>query len=122
MARIGWSLFVAPVFVVACLNLCAMEEPPEGFSPLFNGKDLSGWKVPPGDNGHWKVVDGVIDYDAQSEGKGDKCLWTEKSYRDFVLRIDWKLKKEPGFVHRVPGILPDGSHKKKADGKEVREE
>jgi hypothetical protein len=122
MARIGCLLFVAAVFAVTGLNSSAKEEAPEGFTPLFNGKDLSGWNVPPGDNGHWKVVDGVIDYDAQSEGKGDKCLWTEKSYRDFVLRIDWKLKKEPGFVHRVPVILPDGSHKKGADGKEVTEE
>ena len=36
----------------------------DGFVSLFNGRDLSGWKVPAGDNGHWKVVDGVIDYDA----------------------------------------------------------
>ena len=45
---------------------------PAGFTPLFNGKDLAGWKVPEGDNGHWKVVDGVIDYDARSEATGDK--------------------------------------------------
>ena len=24
----------------------------EGFASLFNGKDLTGWKVPEGDNGH----------------------------------------------------------------------
>src|SRR5262245_37559103 len=53
------------------------EQPPEGFVPLFNGKDLSGWRVPEGDGGHWKVIDGVIDYDAESEAKGDKSLWTE---------------------------------------------
>src|SRR3954451_63369 len=76
--------------------------PPEGFTSLFNGKDFTGWKVPEGDNGHWKILDGVIDYDARSEAKKDKNLWTEKSYRDFVLRIDWKLKKEPGYMNRVP--------------------
>ena len=43
--------------------------PPEGFVSLFNGKDLTGWKVPEGDGGHWKVVDGVIDYDAGSQAK-----------------------------------------------------
>ncbi|MGH9370698.1 MAG: family 16 glycoside hydrolase, partial [Vicinamibacterales bacterium] len=37
------------------------------FVSLFNGKDLTGWKIPAGDNGHWKVVDGVIDYVAASE-------------------------------------------------------
>src|SRR5262249_24982075 len=94
---------------------------PEGFVSLFNGKDLRGWKVPAGDNGHWKVVGGVIDYDARSEAKGDKNLWTTKSYRDFVLRIDWRLKTdEPGYPNLVPVILPDGSHKKGPDGKEER--
>ena len=42
----------------------------DGFVSLFNGIDLKGWKVPEGDNGHWKVVDGVIDYDARSESPG----------------------------------------------------
>ena len=90
----------------------------QGFTSLFNGKNLSGWKVPEGDNSHWKVIDGVIDYDARSEAKGDKCLWSEKSYRDFILRVDWRLKKEPGFLHRIPVILPDGNTKKGADGKD----
>ena len=39
----------------------------EGFVPLFTGLDFRGWKVPEGDNGHWKVVNEVIDYDAESE-------------------------------------------------------
>jgi hypothetical protein len=95
----------------------ADSTPPEGFTSLFNGRDLTGWKVPKGDNGHWKVKDGVIDYDARSEAKKDKALWTEKSYTDFVLRIDWRLKKEPGFTWKVPLIGPDGETKQGADGK-----
>lgn len=92
---------------------------PEGFKSLFNGKDLVGWKVPAGDNGHWKVVDGVIDYDAKSEAKGDKNLWTEKSYKNFVLRVDWRLKTDPGLKHPVPVILPSGLTKKDEKGKDV---
>ena len=49
--------------------------PPSGFRALFNGKDFTGWKVPEGDNGHWKIIDGIIDYDAESEAKCDKNLW-----------------------------------------------
>jgi hypothetical protein len=97
------------------------DTPPAGFVALFNGKDLTGWKVPAGDNGHWKVKDGAIDYDARSESKEkDKCLWTEKSFKDFVLRADWRLKNdEPGFMNpRVKQVQPDGSNKKKADGKD----
>ena len=47
---------------------------PEGFVSIFNGKDLTGWKIPEGDGGHWKVVDGVIDYDAGSQAQGQEPL------------------------------------------------
>ena len=59
----------------------ADNDPPPGFVALFNGRDLSGWKVPAGDNGHWKVIDGAIDCDAQSESKiADKSLWSEREF------------------------------------------
>src|SRR5438552_18667752 len=79
-------------FVASSLALgqTADNEPPPGFIALFNGNDFTGWKVPEGDGGHWKVVDGVIDYDAESEGKGDKCLWTQREFGDFVLNVDWR--------------------------------
>ena len=92
----------------------------EGFVSLFNGKDLTGWKVPEGDGGHWKVVDGVIDYDAGSEAKGDKALWSEREYGDFVLQIDWRLKEAPFINKNIPYILPDGTHAKDIHGKELR--
>lgn len=94
--------------------------PPEAFVSLFNGKDLSGWKVPAGDNGHWKVVDGVIDYDAQSEATGDKSLWSDQEYGDFVLQVDWRLKEAPFLNKNVPYILPDGTHARDVHGKEMR--
>jgi hypothetical protein len=93
---------------------------PAGFTPIFNGKDLTGWKVPVGDNGHWKVVDGVIDYDASSEATGDKNLWTEKEYGDFVLRVEWRFKETPYTNPNVPIIRWDGAHKKGPDGKEIK--
>jgi hypothetical protein len=92
-----------------------------GFTSLFNGKDLTGWKVPAGDNGHWKVVDGVIDYDAESEAPGnDKSLYSEREFANFVLRVDWRIKSTPYINPGVPIILPSGLHKKDADGKEIR--
>jgi hypothetical protein len=53
---------VAGLVPLGCVH-AADNVPPEGFVSLFNGKDLGGWKVPEGDNGHWKVVDGRIDCD-----------------------------------------------------------
>ncbi|MFL5244474.1 MAG: family 16 glycoside hydrolase [Gemmataceae bacterium] len=98
----------------------ADEKAPEGFKSLFDGKDLHGWKAPSGDNGHWKVVDGVIDYDAQSEAAGDKSLWSEKEYSDFILQVDWRLKEAPFLNTNVPYILPDGTHARDIHGKEMR--
>jgi hypothetical protein len=93
---------------------------PPGFACLFNGKDLAGWKAPDGDNGHWKVVNGVIDYDAASEAKGDKNLWSEKEYGNFVLQVDWRIKETPYVNPSVPYILPDGTHAKDITGKEMK--
>ena len=61
-----------------------------GFESLFNGKNLKGWKTPSGEH-TWKVVDGVIDYEA----KGGN-LTTEKSFGDYVLRLDWRFKRTAG--------------------------
>ncbi len=91
-----------------------------GFTSLFDGKDLAGWKIPPGDNGHWKVVDGVIDIDAESESKAeDKSLWTEREFGDFVLRVDWRLKETPYTNPNVHIVKPDGTSKKDAQGKPI---
>jgi hypothetical protein len=93
---------------------------PAGFVSLFSGKDLAGWKVPAGDNGHWKVVDGVIDYDARSEATGDKALWSEREYADFVLRLDWRIKETPWMNPNVRIVMPDGRNKKDAQGNEIK--
>jgi hypothetical protein len=103
---------------LAVLVSAAGAQQPQ-FVSLFNGKDFTGWKVPVGDNGHWKIVDGVIDYDAASEAK-DKNLWSEKSYGDFILRVEWRIKETPYVNPRVPIIRHDGTHKKDANGQEIR--
>jgi hypothetical protein len=105
---------------LSLLTAVAAAQAPAGFEPLFNGRDLTGFKVPEGDNGHWKVVDGVIDYDARSEAKGEKSLFTVREFSDFVLRVDWRIKATPYVNPGVPIIRPDGTHKKGPDGKEIR--
>ena len=115
MLRVAFVLSCA--LVVHCSAFAADNEAPEGFISLFNGKDLSGWKIPEGDNGHWKVVDGVIDYDAQSEAKGAKDLMSEKEFTNFVLHVDWRFKETPYINPRVFYILPDGSEAKDSTGK-----
>jgi hypothetical protein len=114
-----------PLFGLVLLPLVALAtsataaDAPPGFVSLFNGKDFTGWKVPVGDGGHWKVADGVIDYDAESQAKDDKNLWTVGEYADFVLRLEWRIKETPYTNPNVPIIRYDGTHKKGPDGKEI---
>jgi hypothetical protein len=120
---VGFSATLALIAGLSVLLIPATgvlaDDPPPGFVSLFNGRDLTGWKVPEGDNGHWKVVDGVIDYDAESEAPGDKSLWSEGEYGDFVLRVDWRIKDTPWVNPHAKIVMPDGSDKKGPDGKDV---
>lgn len=92
----------------------------EGFESLFNGKNFTGWKMPEGDNGHWKSEGGVIDYDGRSEAAGDKHLWTEKDYGNYTLIVDWRIKETPYINPRAASVLPDGSDEKGPDGKPIQ--
>jgi len=115
---VAWLL--AATLLGAAAQSAIAAEPPEGFVSIFNGADFTGWKVPEGDGGHWKIVDGVIDYDAESEAEGDKNLWSVKEYGDLVLRVDWRIKETPYVNPRVPYILPDGSHARDIHGEPMR--
>jgi len=114
--RCVWLMAAAAVVAV----MAPAGKAADDFVSLFNGRDLAGWKIPAGDNGHWRVVGGVIDYDAESEAAGDKALWSAREYGDFVLRADWRIKSTPYINPSVPIIRFDGTHKKDASGKEIR--
>lgn len=104
--------FFGAFIVSLCVQKMFAQDnvPPEGFTALFNGKDLTGWqgvvelprrqklaadpaklaeaqkaaneRVLP----HWTVKDGVLHYD----GKGNN-LQTVKDYKDFELLVDYKI-------------------------------
>jgi hypothetical protein len=76
--------------------------------------------VPAGDGGHWRVSGGVIDYDALSQSSGDKSLWSEREYGDFVLIVDWRIKETPFTNKAIPYILPDGTHARDIHGKQLQ--
>ena len=71
------------------------EEKAAGFVPLFNGKDLTGWRFgeesPPKElPANWKVEDGVI----KVTGGGKPHLASAAEYGDFELRLQWRGLKE----------------------------
>ena len=49
-----------------------------------------------------------------------QCLWTEESFGDFRLLIEWRIKRTSG-LYAMSTILPDGSLKKDAAGKVITE-
>lgn len=61
----------------------------EGFTPLFNGKNLDGWVVMGKAEG-WTVKNGVIHSDG---GKGGNWMRTTKQYDDYILRLQWRVSK-----------------------------
>jgi len=61
------------------------QDQEDGFTALFNGKDLSGWT---GNNHSYAVEDGNI---VIRPKKGGGKLYTEKEYSDFIFRFEFKL-------------------------------
>lgn len=62
----------------------------KGYTSLFDGKTLKGWKRLAG-TADYKVVDGAIQGTTVT-GSGNTFLVTEKEYGDFVLELDAKLE------------------------------
>lgn len=92
------------------------DERDAGFTALFNGRDLEGWKHA----GNWLVEEGVI----TRSGRGGSLVYTDaKVPDDFELRFDWKVAtgSNSGVYYRPTQyeyqILDNDVH---ADGKNPR--
>jgi hypothetical protein len=71
------------------------ESDEKGFSALFDGKTLNGWKLVGGHGPGYVVKDGVLVCPADGGGN----LFTEKEYPNFVFRFEFKT--EPGANNGV---------------------
>jgi hypothetical protein len=101
---IGALLAVA---LLVGLIATAQAPPKAAWVPLFNGKDLAGWK----NNGEekWVVERGTILCESAANKYG--YLTTEKTYGDFNLRLKFKGEAAGNsgvFFHaRITGIDPE---------------
>src|SRR5262249_30046282 len=98
-----WFYFalVATAFCAIQTALSADNTPPQGFESLFNGKDLTGWKVNKGGNmAVWGAENGMLFVN----GSGGGWLMTEKEYADFGLGLEYRLphKGNSGVALRSP--------------------
>lgn len=61
----------------------------EGFVPIFNGKDLTGWET--SGEAKWVVENGkLVGTQGHDNAPGD--LFTENAYKDFVLTVTYRLE------------------------------
>lgn len=89
----------AVLLLVSTTALLAVPpQVPAGSTPIFNGKDLTGWHVSRtnhhGTTGLFTVEDGVLLMAQRPFGQGGLLL-TDKTYRDFELSLE--AKPDPGF-------------------------
>ncbi|MFO0911660.1 MAG: DUF1080 domain-containing protein [Pirellulales bacterium] len=92
-----------------------VAEPESGFVSLYNGIDLTGWKVHDGLNGHWQPTDWQLIYDGQATGE-DPNLWTQESFGDFEMIVDWRWPGKSEQTTPRPVVLPNGDEAVNADG------
>ena len=82
------KLLCCAVFLTSATALVAGPK----LKPIFNGKDLSGWEVPDGNDeaGWYKAVEGVLKIQSGSKKKGS-ILWSKKKYRNFVVEFEFRM-------------------------------
>lgn len=69
-----------------CVNWTTSAQSPDGWTDLFNGKDLKGWKKLNG-TASYDIRDGVI-IGTSKMGTPNTFLATEKNYTDFILEFE----------------------------------
>lgn len=94
--------------------------PGKPFVRLFDGVSFAGWKAGPEIEKVWHINDGVVASRAGVPGKA-LHLWSEKSYRDIELIVDWRCPQKPAMRSRAT-FTPDGLYRFDADGKQIRQD
>lgn len=123
----------AIVALCAAVGACSARaqddnQPPKGFTALFNGHDFDNWvgglgdmdwrkveamspekqavrekQLTEGAHKHWRVADGVL----ISDGDPNYFLSTPKAYADFEMWVDWKINKKGDsgiYLRGVPQV------------------
>jgi hypothetical protein len=129
MTSLPYRFLLAAILGVAVLTAAGGDEfkPEEGFTSLFNGKDLTGWEYGPvpvtkkpiieklegkaaTKDKVFEVSDGVI----VASGKKVMALYTAKEFnKDFVFKVEFRTstdnkKNNSGIYIRGPQLQLDG--------------
>lgn len=74
---------------------------------LSGANSLEGWHIFQNESGEktgWSVAEGVFTFDSEAaEGKGNKSLITDETFRNFEIQFEWKLSpnSNSGFMWGV---------------------
>jgi len=92
--------------VIAILVTVSAAAQEAGFTPLFNGKDLTGWvygtrRGAPNKSGKGYQIENGVLFTTKEDGGN---LFTEKEYADFILRFEFRLTENAnnGIGIRAP--------------------
>jgi Domain of Unknown Function (DUF1080) len=92
------------LLIAAARHLLAAED--DGFVPLFNGRDLTGWVNVNCAPETWTVQDGMIHCTGHPTG----ALRTPRQYENFILELDWRHLTNGGnsgvFIWSSPIAAP----------------
>jgi hypothetical protein len=85
------ALLLFTAFLCAVPLIAQTGGIPPGFTPIFNGKDLSGWHISRinhhGATEGWRAENGVLTGTQDKPGHGG-ILLTDKKYRDFEIYLE----------------------------------
>lgn len=98
---LGWLAIALAVVIPGPSVAVTASQAPDGFTALFNGRDLDGWVVENTSDGNIRVADGVI----RVEGPGG-WLRSAQPYGDFSLRVEVRFltsDADSGVFLRAPG-------------------
>ena len=81
--RFLWSAVCA----ITALSLGqGVADDSDGFTPLFNEKDLAGWVLVNTPQDTWTVKDGMLVCSGKPVGE----IRTQKMYQNFILEVEWR--------------------------------
>ena len=87
-------------------NHVSGQENHQGFSLLWDGESINGWKEVNGSEKGWEIENGVLAISSSDDSDpGNDVLMTENEYKAFELKFDFKQHDE----HAVVGLEYLGS-------------
>lgn len=108
MKKYTWLIALMIIVCASHSQAESQKMDKDGFTPMFNGKNLDGWKT----TGNWVIEDGnILTLHPRPGEHGwqrfDAYIMTKRKYKDFVIDLEFKIlaKGNSGVFFRVDDPL-----------------